>query len=361
MFSFKRRIKELEELDARTREAVANYQALVELLSKVVLPATTAASDPTQAAAFCEKMEAVAKQLAENPEQLSALHPQVLAEVDSFEKHRYAYQQAKDLEFQATLALVGKATAGLTGHHAKCMNHVEETKNSFQGVMHLRNLMEVRQRISQELERLNEGIERLQSEAEETIGSLRSELDRFRHSGDEDDDEEEKRWVTGVALREPGEQILMETIAARMNFALLDFKMDDVQWVERAYGELCAERVIRQFANALRKSFRRTDTIVRWDRDEFVVLLPGANEETSKRIAEHTARSVNTRYRVVAIGKIFEVGVSSGYSAVEWRPPKPTDPTPAEGVESLLRRARRANSQWQKHPDFEEITKEPDL
>lgn len=75
-----------------------------------------------------------------------------------------------------------------------------------------------------------------------------------------------------------------------VTIAYLD--IDDFKEVNSALGHLSADEVLRDTAQAMRDSLRETDFIGRVGGDEFAILLPDTNAESSRRTLERLRSAV---------------------------------------------------------------------
>ncbi|HNR88378.1 MAG TPA: GGDEF domain-containing protein [Spirochaetota bacterium] len=109
--------------------------------------------------------------------------------------------------------------------------------------------------------------------------------------------------------------------------------IDDFALLEERFGRDACARLLRQFADICRASARLYDIVGRYERDEFVLLLPDTDAPGAAAVAERIRRSIAGDL-VINTGtcNIF-VSMSAGVAALV-----PTD----EGVDHLLRRAHEA-------------------
>ena len=96
--------------------------------------------------------------------------------------------------------------------------------------------------------------------------------------------------LTGLANRRPCEEALKKEIVRAKRFgsslALIVADLDDFKAVNDAYGHPTGDKVLREFAEALKASVREIDLPSRWGGEEFVVVLPGTDEAGGARVAE---------------------------------------------------------------------------
>ncbi len=89
-------------------------------------------------------------------------------------------------------------------------------------------------------------------------------------------------------------------------FALLFLDLDDFKSINDRYGHLVGNRALCRVAEVLRFSCRAIDTPARFGGDEFVVILPEADEsaaeQLSRRITDRLARDTETPLITVSLG-----------------------------------------------------------
>jgi diguanylate cyclase (GGDEF)-like protein len=75
-----------------------------------------------------------------------------------------------------------------------------------------------------------------------------------------------------------------------LTFLMID--LDGFKSVNTRFGHPVGDRVLREVAELLRKTFRTSDTVVRYGGDEFLVVLPETNEEQVKQTIERLLNAV---------------------------------------------------------------------
>ncbi|TYO95870.1 GGDEF domain-containing protein [Desulfallas thermosapovorans] len=69
--------------------------------------------------------------------------------------------------------------------------------------------------------------------------------------------------------------------------SILMIDIDFFKKINDTYGHLTGDQVIKDIAMACKKRIRKTDIIGRYGGEEFAVLLPAADINNAKSIAEH--------------------------------------------------------------------------
>jgi diguanylate cyclase len=102
--------------------------------------------------------------------------------------------------------------------------------------------------------------------------------------------------LTGLPNRRAYDQQLAQEHARWKRFgqplALLVFDVDDFKQVNDTFGHKSGDRALVLIARVLGENRRETDLVARLGGEEFVVLLPGADEADALRIAEQMRKAV---------------------------------------------------------------------
>ncbi|UTH76482.1 diguanylate cyclase [Chromobacterium sp. IIBBL 290-4] len=103
--------------------------------------------------------------------------------------------------------------------------------------------------------------------------------------------------LTGVFSRRSGEEILalMQAQRQRPDLSLAFFDLDHFKDVNDRYGHQAGDRVLCHFASQLDSQLRRSDVLVRWGGEEFLLLLPGTSL--------HQARALIARLQESGLGE----------------------------------------------------------
>jgi diguanylate cyclase (GGDEF)-like protein len=105
--------------------------------------------------------------------------------------------------------------------------------------------------------------------------------------------------LTGLANR----AVILETLnreharqrRAGGSFGIILLDIDHFKSVNDKHGHLCGDRVLREVANAMNESVRPYDTVGRYGGEEFLIVVPEADAETTLRIAQRVRKAVESR------------------------------------------------------------------
>ncbi len=128
--------------------------------------------------------------------------------------------------------------------------------------------------------------------------------------------------LTGIANRRGCEDALAHEIArsdrmvAPLTLVVAD--LDDFKQINDRYGHDAGDDVLREFASVLRRTLRESDLAGRWGGEEFVLLLPGTDEEGGARLAERVRSALRERSFHGRDGASF--GVTCSFGVAQHRP-----------------------------------------
>ncbi len=142
--------------------------------------------------------------------------------------------------------------------------------------------------------------------------------------------------VTGLFNRRRFEQELGREVATARRYgqggAVLALDLDHFKFVNDSLGHAAGDELIRVIGELLLRRLRHSDVIARTGGDEFVVILPRADEEEARRTGESLLRELRTDARAARIVGERRVTASIGIALFGHR-------TPNVSAEALLAEA----------------------
>jgi diguanylate cyclase (GGDEF)-like protein len=144
-----------------------------------------------------------------------------------------------------------------------------------------------------------------------------------------------KDQLTGLANRRyVAERLTQELSYARrhgeaLSVALLD--IDDCKKVVDTDGQLVADKLLLEIANAVRKNTRVEDVIARYGADELLIILRGTDKKAADTLCNRICQSVHKKVLDIGGDVPIRPSVSIGVSTFAKAKPKKTD-KPSETV-----------------------------
>jgi diguanylate cyclase (GGDEF)-like protein len=150
--------------------------------------------------------------------------------------------------------------------------------------------------------------------------------------------------LTGLLNHAAFHERLQEEVArarrAHQSLALILSDLDDFKAINDTYGHLEGDRLLRAFADLVRRCTRSSDIAARYGGEEFAVVLPGLGAEEAVRVAERI-RTASRGCPLMWIGPVpVSITVSLGVAAY---PEHGEDPVELlRQADEALYRAKRA-------------------
>jgi diguanylate cyclase (GGDEF)-like protein len=147
--------------------------------------------------------------------------------------------------------------------------------------------------------------------------------------------------LTGLANRRAASDALhaeaarAERLETQLSVVLAD--LDEFKEVNDAHGHAVGDEVLRVVARVLRETLRESDVAGRWGGEEFLLLLPGADEEGAVQLAERVRLALAAR----SIPSVPGLRVTASFGVAQYA--GETNPEQLlEAADGALYRAKRA-------------------
>jgi diguanylate cyclase (GGDEF)-like protein len=147
--------------------------------------------------------------------------------------------------------------------------------------------------------------------------------------------------LTGLANRRAASDALhaeaarAERLETPLSVVLAD--LDEFKDVNDVHGHAVGDEVLRVFSEVLRETLRESDVAGRWGGEEFLLLLPGADEEGAVQLAERVRIELAAR----TVPSVPELRVTASFGVAEYAGETNTEQLVA-AADGALYRAKRA-------------------
>lgn len=123
--------------------------------------------------------------------------------------------------------------------------------------------------------------------------------------------------MTGLANRRGCEKHIAAEITRaerqRTPLSLILLDINQLNDVNKRYGYMAGDRVLREISAILRRTIRPSDILSRWGADEFLIVLPDVDLEQ----AQHVAVRIRSAVGMHAIEGVRSISVASGVSEID--------------------------------------------
>ena len=124
--------------------------------------------------------------------------------------------------------------------------------------------------------------------------------------------------LTGIATPSFGRRLLKQEMSRlqrhRIPFSIVLLSVDNLEEADRIEGHMASQTVFKTFANYVDQSTYITDTCIRFDLNEILVILPDTDYDRAEHFCQKLARSMenNALFEIMEPGPGFCFSVSAG-------------------------------------------------
>jgi len=237
------------------------------------------------------------------------------------EKHTSTLNDVIDLLSLKLISFVDKNRAA--------RESIADIKDALSKAMELRNIEDVKQKMTAIADELESELGMLNSSLNEKnreINELRQKIKELEESLHEAEVTSKTDYLTKVMTKRGFEEELQrfESIYDRhgVSYALLFLDIDHFKNINDTYGHDAGDKVLSSIGAILLNHSRDEDVIGRFGGEEFVVILPGSEFEGAKIYAEHIRTQIETskfiyKNRRIPVTVSLGVAMRDGFDSVQ--------------------------------------------
>ncbi len=157
--------------------------------------------------------------------------------------------------------------------------------------------------------------------------------------------------LTGLANRRAASEAVHAEVARAQRLetplAVVLADLDGFKEVNDAHGHAVGDAVLRTFAEVLRETLRESDVAGRWGGEEFLLLLPGADEDGAAQLAERVRVALAAR----SIPGVPGLRVTASFGVAEYAGETNTDQLVAAADGALYRAKDAGKNRVERAPE----------
>ncbi|MBK7928187.1 MAG: diguanylate cyclase [Bryobacterales bacterium] len=224
-----------------------------------------------------------------SPQSLAETSRRVEAELDQWTKTASDYLARTTTEVRDLVKSVAESVQSLAERDQRYAGQFTEISQKLTEVAALDNLQQMRQSLSESIRNVNASVERMVSEGQQSVASLKSQIDSYQARLAETERLAARDPLTGLDNRLGIEHNIELLLARGQPFTVILIDLNGFKPVNDQYGHIAGDSILKQFAAELRPLFRPTDAVGRWGGDEFIVVAgcePGEITPLVERIRQ---------------------------------------------------------------------------
>jgi diguanylate cyclase (GGDEF)-like protein len=125
--------------------------------------------------------------------------------------------------------------------------------------------------------------------------------------------------LTGIANRRKLFEVGVHSLRRDQSTGVIVFDIDHFKAINDALGHFAGDMVLKAVVERAKECVRKTDLLIRYGGDEFVILLPQTGRQAVREIAERL-RSVVQRSHVEVEGRLVATTISVGFVCLRGEP-----------------------------------------
>lgn len=207
-----------------------------------------------------------------SPQNLAETTRRVEAELDQWTKTASDYLARTTTEVRDLVKSVAESVQSLADRDQRYAGQFHQISQKLQEVATLDNLQQMRLSLSESIRNVNASVERMVSEGQQSVASLKSQIDAYQARLAETERLAARDPLTGLENRLGIEHNIELLLARGQSFTVILIDLNGFKPVNDKYGHIAGDDVLKQFAAELRPLFRPADSVGRWGGDEFIVV-----------------------------------------------------------------------------------------
>jgi diguanylate cyclase (GGDEF)-like protein len=254
-----------------------------------------AAGDADDGARFRETIRELSAGLEEgvSPSELLVRAGSVLNGFEDYNHRTIKRQRLQTEELQNMVTMLASTMKAVSSASDSSVNILGDIEKRITIVSELDDVRIIKAKLSACLIEIRKEAERQQKETGETIEQLSYELNRARNSAPSPPAKDGQDPITGLPLRQEGEQALAQAgrTGARAYVAVL--VLDRLQLLNQRFGREAGDEILVTFTRMVQKQLVSEDQLFRWGGPALVALL--SRGESLESVRSEVGRIMTTR------------------------------------------------------------------
>ena len=327
MFSFKTAIDRLDQNEERFDTAMECYLATILAMQEHAVDVTPELTRDYQHALRTIHRDIFGSRSIEALASSRAMLTRALE--DYCAKTRSCLEKRED-DLRSMIGELALAAETMSSHNSSHSTRLKEFTEKLQVTARATDLSQMKRDLTKHVSELRSTSHSIWMDNVGSTSAIQGKLADFQERLEIAEKRAATDALTGLFSRGEGEFRLRRCIAEGRIVSILLIDLNGFKQINDRWGHLCGDQVLKVFSRNLEQLVRPSDTVCRWGGDEFLVFSQQDDVIEQKR-AEKLRDMLHSQYKVVALGKIFEVPVSASVGVAQARS--------GESVDDLLSRA----------------------
>ncbi len=336
MFSLRKHINRIDDLESLFRESLASLRAVVESVAEHAPRATRELLEEHR-----KHLKKLSGELTSAPscEVLTGARDRLDQELKLYGKKVDQHIRRQERDAKEIMAIVAMMAESMASREKKYGVRFRGIARNLNLLATATDLAEIRRKLGEQVAQMDQYVDDMQRDTQDAVARLQQEMPK---RGLGPCAEEGSDAVTSLLGRKEAQALIEARTKIGLRFCVAHFFLRRFPEIGETWGPGAAEAVLREFARRLLELFRSSDVVCRWGEDEFVAIADARLPELAGRAAEMEKRLSGT-YLVVVRGERLQIQVACGLGIAEHIPPETADQMLAR-VQDQMGRLRMTSS-----------------
>ena len=315
MFSLKKAIRQMDQHEERFQRAAGCYLNALMAIQEYAVETSPELTRDHQLS-----LRTLHRDLFQDLsiEALERSCPVLLRALEDYRMKAHACHSQREDDLRSMIVSLAMAAETMSSHNDTHSSRLKDFTEKLQTTARGTDLGKMRKDLAHHVAELRSTGQTIWQENNGSLSAIQIQLQEFQARLEQAEQRATTDALTGLLNRGEGECRLRQQINAGKVVSILLIDLNGFKQINDQWGHLCGDQVLKVFGRNLAQLVRPSDTVVRWGGDEFLVFSQTDDSIAHER-AEELRTKLHAKYKIVAVGKIFEIDVSASVGVAQAR------------------------------------------
>ncbi len=260
--------------------------------------------------------------------------------LEDYKAKAAAFQAQRGEDLRSMLVNLAVAAETMSAHNDLHSTHLKEFTEQLQATTRGTYLGQIKRDLTRHVSDLRSSDMSMCQENNGSVSAMEARFNEFQDRLEQAERRATTDALTGLLNRGEGEVRLRRQIDRGGATSIMLIDLNGFKQINDQWGHLCGDQVLKVFSRNLEQLVRPSDVVCRWGGDEFLVFLRNDDVIAHER-AQELCGMLRSTYKIMTLGKIFEVEISASVGVAQAREGESVDDLLARADNDMYRKKRR--------------------